>query len=203
MIRATQPRAARIVKPPAALAVGGSPPPPPAQGSARDGRLIITGSYSQEPQGARIAGSQEALLSVSLEERLLLLISDGSLVSVQIGYHDDDYKWRVLVVEAGTAKAQVRRAARNACSDRLELTGPGLRIFAATSNEQYACALDGGRLRVADLVEPARLLENFLSFADPYREWVDEFSDVWSDPWNGIYPLRYVLAMRDALRGPR
>ena len=161
--------------------------------------MIFTGDDGT--RGARLQGSQQAEFFVGDTQMLLLLVSDGSLVSVQVGLHSEDFIWRVHLEQPGTAKADHRAPASNECSERLELVGPDLRVFSATAYETYVHALIGGHLRVAELVAPARLCERFLSFADPHHEWVTAWNDAWSDRWNGIVSLRYVLAMREALKG--
>ena len=171
----------------------------PTEAPLRLSRLVFTGDDGT--RRARIQGSQQAEFFVGDRDILLLLVSDGSLVSVKVGRHTEDFIWRVHLEQPGTAKAEHREPDPNECSERLELVGPDLRVFSATAYETYVHALIGGHLRVADLVEPARLCERFLSFADPHHEWVTAWNDSWSDRWNGIVSLRYVLAMRDARKG--
>ena len=174
--------------------------PTPTEATPRDRRLVFTGD---DVHGARIAGSQQAdLLDFTRSERLRLLVSDGTLVCVQRGLHDEDFLWRVRVELPGTAAAQHREPVLNEQSERLELTGPGLRVFSATAHDDnIVAALLSGKLRVAELVEPERVCERFLSLASPRQGWVDEWKEWWCDPRNGILALRCVLAMRDAIQG--
>lgn len=158
-------------------------------------RLVISGDADDH---VLIEGAQTAELSV-LDGSLYLLVSDGTLIHAQYRKEPADDVWRLRILLAGTATAQHRGPALDAYSERLELTGPDLHVFAATAEPQVIAQFRFGALKVCDLLEPARVCRLFLDGTDPEGEWIDAWDADCCDAQSGILPLRHVLAMRDAL----
>lgn len=158
-------------------------------------RLVLTGDSDDR---VHVEGAQTAEICV-IDGPLYLLVSDGTLILVQYGEDPDDGIWRLRVVLAGTATAQHRGPVLEEYSERLELTGPGLHVFAATADAQSIRRLRSGALKVCELLEPARVFRHFLEHTDPDFDWVDAWDDDYCDARSGVMPLRHVLAMRDAL----
>lgn len=169
--------------------------PKAAQAPASDSRLIITGDSDDLVE---IEGSQQAEICV-FDAPLYLLVSDGTLIYAQYGENPEDDIWRLRIVQAGTAASQHRGPVLDEYSERIELTSPGLRVFAATAEAAIIEQLLSGSLTVAELLEPARICARFLEQTDPSFEWVDAWDEIWCDAPNGVLPMRRVLAMRDAM----
>lgn len=158
-------------------------------------RLVLTGDSDDL---VHVEGAQTAEICVR-EGPLYLLVSDGTLIHAQYGENPEDAVWRLRVVLAGTAPAQHRGPVRIEYSERLELTGPGLHVFAATADPEAIAQLRSGALKVCDLLEPARVCRHFLEQTDPESEWVYAWDMDCCDASSGVMSLRHVLAMRDAL----